>query len=92
MPGLAGHAPTQIPDDFLVFHCNWRALRVFQHCSNQWRFSPGGGIHSLDYAAVAAVMEMMNIPARKRLDTLRRVRVIESGVLEALQRQRTKNG
>lgn len=92
MPTLRRHAERHRLQDVTVFHRNWKALRVFLASTSQWRFLPMGGIQSLDYAAVAAVMGMMNIPQKKRPRIFKQVRAIESGALEALSKLRNKNG
>lgn len=88
VPALRGYLEKTKIEDFTVFHCNWKALQVFQLCTSQWRLAPSGEIQSMDYQAVAAVIDMLNVPRKKRGDLFRRITLIESGALEALRKKR----
>lgn len=84
------HEQRNTVQDHLVFACNWRALEVFLNSTTQWRRGPSGEIHALDYTAVNAVMQMMDIPPHKRADTFTRVRLVEAGALGALHKMNNR--
>ena len=90
MPELADQAAARRLQDFVVFDCNWTALEVFLNSTTQWRFNAMGGVTSLDYSAVRAVMQMMNIRRKDQHDVFNRVRLIESSAIPALTKLRNK--
>lgn len=68
---------------------NWPALELFLACATQWRLAGMEGVRiGLDYPAVEAVMRITRVDDRP--DAFQRLRVIETGALEAMQEQRDK--
>ncbi|MGJ8518497.1 DUF1799 domain-containing protein [Carnimonas bestiolae] len=66
------------------------ALAVFMHCCNQWRTVVGQVsvfYQGIDRIAVKAVMDMMGIPAEDQHETLNKLRCIEAGALELLNKR-----
>lgn len=79
---------TQQPKEFLVLKENWQALQLFLSCATQWRYAPMGGVTGLDYSALLAVMDMHQIPKKKRKRRLKQVQWIERGALEKLNERK----
>ncbi len=74
-------------DTVWVFPKNWPALLVFLAMKTQWRViaSMNGNVYQgLEYASIAPVMEILDIPKRQRADVFTRLQVMESAVLPAL--------
>lgn len=76
--------------NYLVLPENWPALQLFLSCATQWRYAPLGGITGLDYQALAALMDMQQIPLIERPERLAQVQWIERGVLETLSKQKSR--
>lgn len=64
-----------------VWPQNWRAVKLFIAVSTQWRVGMGGAT-GLDYAAVAAAMDMQGIKKKARNRLFADVRIMEAAVLE----------
>lgn len=62
---------------------------VFLSMSTQWRMGPNGPI-GLDYAAIPAVMSLLNVKKKSRSRLFRDLQVIEYAALEEMSRQRAK--
>lgn len=75
-------------DDFEVWPCNAPALSVFARCA--WQRTAGGDrliATGIEAREIEAVMNMLNIPATDRPETLDLVRHAERAVLPLLNRQ-----
>ncbi|HFC6388694.1 TPA: DUF1799 domain-containing protein [Neisseria bacilliformis] len=64
-----------------VWPCNWPAVCLYCAAATQWR-SGALGAYGLDYAALAAVMDMQGIEAADRAELFADVQVIEYEVLQ----------
>jgi len=76
------------PASHAVLPEHWAALELYLACTTQWRQAPLGGVIGLDYQALAAVMDMHQVPMPERKERLAEVQWIERGALEALKKKR----
>ncbi len=78
----------EIRDDTVwVFPRNWPAVMVFMAMKTQWRMVAGmngNTYQGLEYVSLAPVMEVLDIPKRKRADVFTRLQVMETAALSAL--------
>lgn len=63
---------------------NWEAVKLFSRLTTQWKYGVMGHVLALDYLAVEAVMNMMQVPKRARLDLLDQIQVMEQAGVEWL--------
>ena len=54
---------------------------LFMAVATQWRVGMGGAT-GLDYSAVAAVMDIQGVKAKKRAKMFEHIRIMEAAVLE----------
>ncbi|MCH8500150.1 MAG: DUF1799 domain-containing protein [Marinobacter sp.] len=90
--GITAQVPaTTESSEFMVLPENFRAVEVFAACNTQWRYAGmTGTCTGLDYTALSAVMAMLGIEdAREIRDTFERVRLIESGALDAMREKQS---
>lgn len=72
---------------------NWQAYRVFCSMGTQWRMAGGMGGAAptgLDYLALSAVMDFLDVPAADRGGMFFDVQVLESAALDAMADARAK--
>lgn len=74
-----------------VWPDNADALNVFIGMATQWRPSFGGVI-GLDYAALPAVLDMLEITRKKRAAVFDDLRVMEDAALEKIRESMDKKG
>lgn len=74
---------------------HWQAFEVFCAMQTQWRIGSagmGGSVPTgLDYHAMSAVMEFLNVSADERGDLFADVQAMESAALEAMADARVTN-
>ncbi|MCU9949857.1 DUF1799 domain-containing protein [Pseudomonas sp. PDM13] len=76
-----------IPEETLqVYPENWDAFRVFETMRTQWRTGMCGAT-GLDYTAIPAVFDLLNIPADRR-QLFGDLRVMEFEALDVMAEQR----
>jgi len=78
--------------DFAVHRDNWRALQFFLLLQTQWRVAAGMSGLGLDYAGVAAAMELAAVPRARRQRLWADLQVMEAAALPALNRRLVKKG
>jgi hypothetical protein len=79
--------------DCEVHRDNWRAVQFFALLGTQWRVALGMGTAvtlGLDYAGVAAAMEMAAVPRSRRRRLWADLQVMEAAALPILNRQATE--
>jgi hypothetical protein len=78
------------PDaEVMVFEENWPALLLFSALGTQWRMGMAGAT-GLDYAALAAVMDLHEIAPAQRRERFDEIRTMERAALDAMARNRKK--
>jgi hypothetical protein len=81
----AGGPPVEVWPD------NLDAVNVFISMVTQWRPSFGGVI-GLDYAALPAVLDLLNIGRKKRPAVFDEIRVMEDAALQVMRETMNKKG
>jgi len=66
------------------------AVLVYVRCSDQWRYSEGGGAMVIDNTNIAVVMKEMAIAKETRLDVFDDVKLIIGEIADAVGRERQK--
>lgn len=59
---------------------------MFVCLSTQWRMSPTGHLIGLDYAAIPAVLELLDLPRAERAELFSDLRVMEHAALKEVRR------
>lgn len=77
--------PIEVWEDFAL------GFKVFEAMASQWRIGPGGAT-GLDYAALPAVMDLLDIPGPERRTVFEDVREMEDAAMGLMQEQRRRNG
>lgn len=73
-------------DDFEIFPENWDAVQVYLACQTQWIVGGmDGSIVGLNYQSVELVMRLKEC---QNFDTLQRVQVMESEMLDLFRKKR----
>lgn len=69
--------------DVEVWPENWETVTVFDACATQWRWTSGMTVirTGLDYAALGAVMNLLDIPTDRRAEIFGGVRIMEAQAL-----------
>lgn len=74
-----------------VWPDNVDAINVFISMATQWRPSFGGVI-GLDYAALPAVLDLLEVTKKKRAAVFEDLRVMEDAALETIRESIDKKG
>jgi hypothetical protein len=72
-------------NEFEIMADNVLAFEVFRRVQTQWR-TTFSALLGLDYGVVIQVMELVGVPADQKLDCLDRIRVMESGYKEVVNK------
>ncbi|MCB0249759.1 MAG: DUF1799 domain-containing protein [Anaerolineae bacterium] len=75
--------PKQQP--FYIHPSSWTGYQVFEACQTQWRLVSGlssAVYQGIDYASVAAAIDLMGIKKRKRV--FQHVRLLEAGAMSVI--------
>lgn len=67
---------------------NWHVLELFRALTTQWNLSSHGRLIGLRYEALPVVMDLLGIPRRKRPYVFWALSVMESAVMEVLNKRR----
>lgn len=73
-----------------MFPENWEAVSTFLAVQTQWIVAPSGHLIGLNYLALEFIFKLYGKKERRKL--FGEIREIEFGALEAIRRQREKNG
>ena len=68
----------------------WQAWEVFRACETNWRVLIGIGLvhyEGIEYASLAAVMDMLAVPKKRRRDVFWMVRVLEGEAARWINRR-----
>ena len=77
----AAKAAAEPAEEFEVWPDNWRAWRLFQSVSTQWRTAPMGGVIGLDYGGVESAMRIQGVPRHKWRGLFADVQIMEAAAV-----------
>lgn len=81
-----GLTPDDLEESLVeVWPENWAAVEVFEALSTQWRTGPMGGVIGLDYAAIPAVLRLMDVPRDQWRVLFTDLREMESEALAVMR-------
>lgn len=86
---LFGMTPEDFPelaDEFGVWPDTLPAVNAFIAMETQWRIGMAGAT-GLDYAALPAVLDLMEVPPSERYDLFADLRVMEGHALDLLRKK-----
>lgn len=86
--GLELQAQQIEPEHAECWPDNWLPMQVLQAMATQWRTSQHGHVLGLHYEALPGVLQMMDVPRKRRADVFWALRQMEGELIPWFNRDR----